>query len=151
MHLPDQALLKEKFTITLPDGTVWQGEMYGTRSREGGRAILVRSGPAILWTSGECYDLGNATFRLKKWLEQQIVQRQTVPTCDVCKEPAEGGQSTADTVLCPACIKKSKVAGVYVGVGEPDVKPFGRVENGDRRVDGGARADNAKDTTRGPI
>lgn len=136
MHLPDPALLKEKFTIALPDGVQWQGELYGTRSRECGREILVKSGQAILYCTDECYDFSNARFRLEKWLGLQIAQRQRVPVCDVCREPSEGGQSTAETVLCPVCVQKVNAA---------------LREQHDRRTDGGTRGDNAKLTTRGPI
>lgn len=68
--LIDPSLLLERFPIAPPGSPPLRGELYATRSRPGGRRVVVRDAAGlILLDTDDCYDLGNATNRLDLWLE----------------------------------------------------------------------------------
>lgn len=68
---PGQYRLIEKFPITFPDGTVWEGTLWSTPSSSHGRRIQVRTlDGAGLWDSDNSFCIANVTNALDNWLAQ---------------------------------------------------------------------------------
>ncbi len=89
--MPEARYFVEAFDIRLPDGRSLEGLLYRSRSRRTGRRIIVKEAGHVVYDGDECYDLGNATNGLERWLDSIIARTNHATDCETPAAHAGAG------------------------------------------------------------